>query len=140
MGESMSNDKCGLNRKQRERILHAYGFEILRSASGSHDTWINRDLQVLARTNDIHVPENLKSGNAQSPWQVTVPGDPASGTWHSIDKYARWCSETVRQLMAGSDNNRLSVNTAHQFNSNAPRKHTHGQKHKPHGNAPVRHL
>ena len=116
----MSKNKCGLTPKQREKALRECGLEQIRS-TGSHATWVHPALKLLANTHKFEIPANLKSGNEQSPWTVTVPDDPANGTWGTIIKYAKWCQETVQQTTAGSEHDRQRCNVAGQFRTAAAR-------------------
>jgi len=93
----MGQDNCRVSKVNRQAFLRRHGFEPVRG--GDHITWVNRALEELAKKHlNIEVPANLKSGNAQSLWTVTVPGNPANGTWDRIAKYVAWCHKTVEQL------------------------------------------
>ncbi len=93
----MGQDNCKVSKVNRHAFLHSHGFEPVRG--GDHITWINRDLELLAKKHyNIKAPANLRSGNAQSLWTVTVPGNPATWTWDKIEKYVRWCHKTVEEL------------------------------------------
>lgn len=113
----MGQSNCKLNAKQRSKALKALGFEKARSGNGSHEIWENAKLKELAQGRNLQPPENLRSGvYAQSVWAVTVPHDPAGGTWNSIIKYAEWCQKMVKEL----GNSPVSP-SRQSFNNAAPR-------------------
>jgi hypothetical protein len=93
----MGQENCKVSKVNRHAFLRNHGFEPLRG--GDHITWINRELEKLAKKHlNIKAPANLRSGNAQSLWTVTVPDNPANGTWSNIAKYVAWCQKTVDEL------------------------------------------
>ncbi len=93
-----------------------------RTGKGSHEIWEHDDLKFLARTHKIEPPANLKSNTAQTPWVITVPGDPATGTWNSLVKYAKWCQSTVNDIKARSANDSRRAAFAGAFNGAARRQ------------------
>ncbi len=122
----MSKNKCGLTPPQREKILRDHGFARARDAKGSHEMWEHTDLKLLAHTHRVDPPANLRSpGFAQAAWQVTLPDNPANGTWSNIVKYAKWCQKTVGDIKARSAHDRLRVAFAGAFNgaARAPSRH-----------------
>lgn len=119
----MAKSKSGVSPKEREKTLRDHGFEPLRGGKGSHEIWENKDLKFLAQTQKIgDPPANLRANPAQKPWEITVPHDPASGTWNSIKKYATWCKNTVETAKAGSEHDNRRINFANQFNGAAGRR------------------
>ncbi|MBU6475688.1 MAG: hypothetical protein KGL10_07995 [Alphaproteobacteria bacterium] len=116
----MPKNKCGLNPKQREKILHDNGFERARTGKGSHELWEHDGLKLLAHTHRLEPPANLRSpGFAQSAWQITLPDDPASGTWNSLVKYAKWCKAKTDGITAASAHEHRRVAFAGAFNQAA---------------------
>ena len=89
----MSKKKNGLNPRQRKKALEALGFELDRDAAGSHQIWKHPGFAAMG----IEVPANLMSGNAQKPGHVTVPDNPANGTWRNIIKYAEFCNKAAKK-------------------------------------------
>ncbi len=111
----MPKNKCGLTKEQREKFLHDHGFQRARQGKGSHEEWEHPELKLLARSHGITPPANLLSNVGQNPWETTLSGDPASGTWRAIVKHAEWCRKTVEQIKAGSEHDRERCEIARQF-------------------------
>jgi predicted RNA binding protein YcfA (HicA-like mRNA interferase family) len=99
----MPKNKCGLTKEQREKYLRDHGFVRLRQGKGSHEEWEHPELKLLSRTHKIITPANLLSNIGQHPWETTLSGDPASGTWKAIAKHAEWCRKTAEEIKAKSD-------------------------------------
>lgn len=103
----MAKSKSGISPKQREQIMRRHGFEFARNGKGSHEIWENAALKKMAETPGTKLPEppaNLRSAIGQKPWEVTIPHDPASGTWRSITKYAEWCQQVSGGKLSGMFN------------------------------------
>jgi hypothetical protein len=96
----MASSKSGRTKEERENLLRECGFVPAHAGKGSHEQWEHPELKALMKSRTIAVPANLLSNPAQKPWEETLPGDPASGTWHRISKYARWCQTTVAEIQA----------------------------------------
>ena len=124
----MSGSKSRLSPKQRKEALQSYGFEPARDGRGSHATWEHPELKLLARTHKIEAPANLGSGHIHCPWEMTVAGDPADGTWNSMIKQAKWCQETVQSIKSGSDHDRQRCEVANQFRAAAARPPKAGKR------------
>jgi hypothetical protein len=102
----MAKSKSGLTLQQRDKMLHRLGFELTRQGKGSHMSWEHTKLRERAESGAKlpTPPANLRSGLALKPWEVTVPGDPATGTWRSIIKYAEWCDAAAKNKLSASFN------------------------------------
>jgi predicted RNA binding protein YcfA (HicA-like mRNA interferase family) len=87
----MSKKKNGLSPRQRKKALEALGFKLDRDAKGSHEIWKHPKFAAMG----IDVPANLMTGNAQKPGHITVPDNPANGTWRNIIKYAEFCNRAA---------------------------------------------
>ena len=96
----MGASKSGHTREKLAAFLSERGFVPLRSGKGSHETWEHPELKNLAQKQTITPPSNLLANQAQKPWEINMPGDPASGTWKTISKHAEWCKETVEGIKA----------------------------------------
>lgn len=99
----MSSSKSGLTKEERERYLLDHGYLPLRGGKGSHEIWENAELKMLARTHKISAPLNVLPNASQVPWEVTLPHDPARGTWGAIVKLTEWCvgcSEDIKNASA----------------------------------------
>ena len=88
----------GLTKEERESFLRAHGYEHLRTGKGSHQIWEHKELKEIARSVSLFPPAYLLSNPNQKPWETVLPGDPASGTWHKIEKMAEWCAQQIVEL------------------------------------------
>jgi hypothetical protein len=111
----MASSKSGLTKEEREDFLRAHGYVPQRSGKGSHEIWEHPELKMLARSQKISPPINLLSNASQKPWETTLSGDPASGTWNVIRKLAEWCKETTEQIKNSSEHEKLRCKVAAQF-------------------------
>jgi hypothetical protein len=93
-----NNSRCGLTEEERKRFLRDCGFTFKSKGRGSHENWEHEDLKMIARSLSIFPPANLLSNPAQKPWEITLCGDPAPGTWHKVGKLAKWCAEQTQEL------------------------------------------
>ena len=110
-----AKSRSGLTKEEREDFLRDRGFAPSRSGKGSHELWENPELKLLARSHNIAAPANLLANISQKPWETTLCSNPARGTWRSMVKHAQWCQQTVEQIKAASEHDRLRCKIASQF-------------------------
>jgi hypothetical protein len=111
-----SKSSSGTTKEERETFLKEQGFTQLRSGKGSHVIWEHAAAKALAQTGKFpSAPENIASSNAQQPWVITLPADPARGTWRTISKTAEWCQNTAAGLGASASHTEQRSATVQQF-------------------------
>jgi hypothetical protein len=110
-----SKSRSGLTKEDRERFLREHEFAQLRSGKGSHEIWEHHELKLLARSHSISAPGNLLANPSQKPWETTLCGDPAGGTWRAMVKHAEWCQDTAGRIKNSSAREQLRCKVASQF-------------------------
>lgn len=111
----MSFKTCGLNKEKRVSFLKEHGYILADQGKGSHTIWVNPEMKSVALSNHIVMPENLRSNIAQKPWEITLPCDPASGTWHTIQRQAEWCMKALEQARHLEQADVLKTSISEQF-------------------------
>lgn len=112
-----SRSSSGATKEEREDFLRAQGYTQARTGKGSHQIWENHEMKTLCRSKNISMPENLRSNAVQNPWEVTLPCDPASGTWRAIKKQAEWASHTVSEITDSSQKDAAQCEIVRQFHA-----------------------
>jgi hypothetical protein len=93
-----TNKKSGWTEEERTRYLHDHGFVQVRQGKGSHTMWEHAELKELSKTHKIKAPENILATEGQKPWDLLMCDNPASGTWHSVQKQVEWCNKTIETI------------------------------------------
>lgn len=93
-----TNKKSGWTEEERIRFLRENGFAEVRHGKGSHTVWEHAELKELGKSHKIDAPPNLLATPGQKPWDLPMCANPASGTWHSIQKQVEWCRKAVEEI------------------------------------------
>ena len=111
-----SKSKCGLNKEQRQAFLRGHGYELAPNrGKGSHEVWFNKALQRACLKKGLSMPQNLKSNPEQVSWSITLPADPALGTWERIEKQIRWGVNTVTGSKQQAEQSVIAAALSEQF-------------------------
>ncbi len=103
----MASSKSGMTKEDRERFLLDHGYTPLRGGKGSHEIWEHTELKMLARTHKVAPPGNVLPNASQIPWEITLPHDPARGTWGAIVKLSEWCITRTDEIKNASTREQL---------------------------------
>jgi len=94
--------------------MAGFGFRPERECDGGHTIWVHPDLKQLASRHKIEAPANLAS-SGKAPWQISLPDNPASGTWDAVVKQAKWCHDKVREIEMGLEHEQQRLKLAREF-------------------------
>ena len=113
-----SNSKSGSTKEERESFLKKRGYVQERTGKGSHEIWTNPTMRETAKAHHIDMPENLRSNIAQKPWDITLPDNPAGGTWMRIQRQAEWCQKALTSAHEFANDVSLRQQTKQQMRDN----------------------
>jgi len=124
-----SHSRSGTTKEQRAHELKSCGFEMLDYGKGSHQKWANPELEKLSKKFNVHLPDSLcKSTMCPCAWIITLPCDPAIGTWKAIINQAKWCEKTVEEIKGGKLGNNPVDNARTEEFKKAKREITNWKK------------